>query len=147
MNKRRSTARQRAIIWQRARGCCEYCRSQERFADYSYSVEHIIPWSKGGKTELDNLALSCQGCNGHKGIAIEGHDPQSGEITPIFHPRKHSWSDHFAWNDDCSLIVGVTAIGRATVAVLQLNRAGLINLRRELYRSGNHSPAEFDEQQ
>ena len=42
-------------------------------------------------------------------------DPVGGKITPLFHPRKDRWSEHFAWNDDCSQIVGMTAVGRATV--------------------------------
>ncbi|MDX2285233.1 MAG: HNH endonuclease [Bacteroidia bacterium] len=40
-------------------GCCEYCKSQAAFATYSFSIEHIIPLSKGGTHDLSNLALAC----------------------------------------------------------------------------------------
>jgi hypothetical protein len=39
-----------------------------------------------------------------------------------------------------SQILGLTAIGRATVEALQLNRAALVNLRRVLVKAGEHPP-------
>ncbi|WNZ24154.1 mitochondrial large ribosomal subunit protein uL30m [Leptolyngbya sp. NK1-12] len=35
-----------------------------------------------------------------------------------------TWSEHFAWSEDTTLIIGLTPIGRATVQTLRLNRAG-----------------------
>ncbi len=145
MPKSQVTARQRKAVAERARGCCEYCRSQARFAVQPFSVEHIIPQSQGGQTKLDNLALSCQGCNNHKYTKIEGRDPVSGDIVPLFHPRRQRWRDHFVWNDDFTLIIGLTPTGRATVEALRLNREGLVNLRRVLYAMGEHPPAEVDQ--
>ena len=52
-------------VVERARSCCEYCLSQAQFAVQSFSIEHIEPRSKGGKTTSENLALACQGCNNH----------------------------------------------------------------------------------
>ncbi len=145
MPKSQVTARQRKAVAERARGCCEYCRSQARFAMQPFSVEHIIPQSQGGQTKLDNLALSCQGCNNHKYTKIEGRDPVSSDIVPLFHPRRQRWRDHFVWNDDFTLIIGLTPTGRATVEALRLNREGLVNLRRVLYAMGEHPPAEVDQ--
>jgi 5-methylcytosine-specific restriction endonuclease McrA len=59
MSESRVTAQLKKIVAQRAQGYCEYCRSQARFAIQPFSIEHIIPKSQGGKTTLDNLALSC----------------------------------------------------------------------------------------
>jgi hypothetical protein len=132
----------RAVI-ERAYGCCEYCRSQARFATQSHSIEHIVPLSQGGQNTIDNLALACQGCNNHKYKKVVGRDPISGEIVPLFHPRNQNWNDHFAWNESFTHVIGLTSIGRATVEALQLNRAGLINLRRILYSSGEHPPEEI----
>jgi 5-methylcytosine-specific restriction endonuclease McrA len=66
MPNKRVTVKQRASVAKRAHNSCQYCRSQVDFATQSFSVEHIIPRSEGGKTELENLAFACQGCNGHK---------------------------------------------------------------------------------
>jgi len=140
MPERRITARHRAIIAQRAGGCCEYCRSQARFAIDPFSIEHIIPSSRGGSHQLDNLALACQGCNNHKYNKIEAGDPVSGEVIPLYHPRNERWEEHFAWNNDFTLIIGLTPTGRATAELLQLNREGLVNLRRVLFAMGEHPP-------
>jgi 5-methylcytosine-specific restriction endonuclease McrA len=103
-------------------------------------VEHITPRSKGGDSTLDNLALACQGCNNHKYNRTHVRDPLSEAMVPLYHPRRDAWDDHFAWSQDYSLIVGLTPIGRATVEVLQLNREGVVNLRRALFTSGHHPP-------
>ena len=144
MPDKRVTARQREKVAARARGCCEYCRSQVEFATQSFSVEHIIPRSQGGKTELDNLALACQGCNGHKYTKTEGYDSVSGEFVPLYHPRLQEWREHFCWNDDFTLMLGITPTGRATVETLHLNREEVRNLRRVLYEMGRHPPIEMD---
>ncbi len=108
----------------------------------SFCVEHIIPRSQGGRTTLDNLALACQGCNNHKYTKVKGNDSITGDLVPLYHPRQQRWRDHFAWNEDFTLIIGLTPTGRATVEALRLNREGLVNLRRILYTMGEHPPAE-----
>jgi hypothetical protein len=140
--EQRATAQQRQVIVQRAGGCCEYCKSQARFATQSFSVEHIVPRSQGGKTNLDNLALSCQGCHNHKYNKIEGYDPATGTTVRLYNPRREKWSNHFVWNETFTLIIGIAPTGRATVAVLPLNREGLVNLRRLLHMMGEHPPEE-----
>jgi 5-methylcytosine-specific restriction endonuclease McrA len=135
----------RREVADRARGCCEYCRSQERFAMQAFSVEHIDPRSRAGATAAANLAYACQGCNNHKYNRTHGTDPVTDEAVPLFHPRRQRWRDHFAWTPDGALIVGVSPIGRATVAVLRLNREGLVNLRRLLFAAGEHPPPEGDD--
>jgi hypothetical protein len=125
----------------RARGCCEYCRSQARYATQAFSVEHILPRVQGGATSLDNLALACQGCNNHKYDKVAAPDPVSGQHVPLYHPRRDRWETHFAWSDDFTLMIGLTPTGRATVDALHLNREGVVNLRRLLYAIGQHPPA------
>jgi len=144
MSEQWITARLKRAVADRAEGCCEYCLSQMRFAMQSFSIEHIVPRSRGGQTKLDNLALACQGCNNHKYTKIEGYDPVTGDLVPLYHPRQQRWRSHFAWNDEFTLIIGVTPTGRATVEALQLNREGLVNLRRILYAMGEHPPLEVD---
>jgi HNH endonuclease len=127
-----------------ARGCCEYCKSQARFATQSFSTEHIIPGHLGGETTLDNLALACQGCNNHKYTKTEARDPVSDKGVSLYHPRQQRWHDHFAWSDDFTLLIGLTPVGRATIEALHLNREELVNLRRVLYAMGEHPPAGID---
>jgi len=145
MPERRVTTQQRKAVAERANGCCEYCRSQVRFAIQPFSVEHIIPKSQGGETKLDNLAFACQGCNNYKYNKTEGRDPLTNDIIRLYHPRQQQWRNHFAWNDDFTLIIGLTPTGRATVEALQLNREGVVNLRRVLYAMGEHPSADSNE--
>jgi hypothetical protein len=142
MGKEPLSAELRQAVLARAQRCCEYCRSQVRYAMQSFSIEHIIPRSKGGENHPDNLALACQGCNNHKYTRIEGYDTLNRHMVPLYHPRQQHWSEHFAWNHDCTLVVGMTPSGRATVDALRLNREGLINLRRVLVAMGEHPPPE-----
>ncbi len=130
----------RRTVSDRARGCCEYCQSQQTFSHDDFSIEHILPRAHGGPSTLDNLALSCQGCNNRKFTATTAPDPLTGEPVPLFHPRQHRWLDHFAWTDDFAQIEGLTPTGRATVERLQLNRPHLVNLRRALRMAGKHPP-------
>lgn len=130
----------RRFVFERAHACCEYCQSQARFATESFVVEHINPRARGGTTTLDNLALSCSGCNGHKAKKTQAVDPETGQLVTLFHPRRQRWAEHFAWNDDFSQVLGSTPCGRASVASLQINRAPLVNLRRALYLAGVHPP-------
>ncbi len=86
------------------------------------------------------MALSCQGCNNRKYTSVEAIDPVTGETVSLYHPRQQSWTDHFTWNLDYTLILAVTSTGRATIEKLQLNRAGVVNLRRVLRAFGEHPP-------
>ncbi len=138
MARRYVTAQERQAIAERAKGRCEYCQSRADFATQSFSVEHIMPVSKDGETGLENLALACPGCNGHKYNKTDYPDPIDGALVPLFNPRTQRWQDHFAWNDDFSHVVALTATGRATLEALKLNRAGLVNMRKALFAIGQH---------
>ncbi len=105
-----------------------------------FSAEHIEPRSRGGKTTLANLAWACQGCNNHKYNKSSARDPVTGELVRLFHPPQHRWAAHFAWNEDATLILGLSPSGRATVEALVLNRSGLVNLRRILFAVQEHPP-------
>jgi len=65
-------------------------------------------------------------------------DPVTGEQTFLFHPQRQVWARDFTWNEDFNIVLGLSPAGRAAVAALQLNRPGLVNLRRALYASGEH---------
>ncbi len=140
MTNRRIPRRLRLFVRERAHGCCEYCLSQEAYATQGFSVEHIVPLNAEGKTIASNLALACQGCNNFKYDKTSATDPVSHQVVLLFHPRRDTWRTHFIWNQDCTLLIGLTPTGRATIATLQLNCEGVVNLRRLLVLSGKHPP-------
>lgn len=86
---------------------------------FRHQIEHVVPKRHGGADELDNLALACPHCNRHKGPNLSGLDPLDGRLSRLFHPRRDRWDDHFA--DRGPIVVGLTAVGRATVRVLNMN--------------------------
>ena len=130
----------RQAVEERAGGRCEYCKSLRKYSPQPFTIEHIIPLAKGGSNDMDNLAFSCGGCNGHKYQKTEALDPITGEISPLFNPRKDSWGTHFEWDANYLLIIGITPIGRATARTLQLNRQELANLREIVMLTGEHPP-------
>ncbi len=129
---------ERDFVAHRAHGCCEYCKIRHDYSPDSFEIEHIIALFVGGTNELINLAFSCGGCNNRKSSKTHAIDPISGEIVPLFNPRTDVWHEHFQWIDDFSIVRGVTAQGRATVELLQLNRNGVVNLRKALFAYGVH---------
>ncbi|MBX3277941.1 MAG: HNH endonuclease [Acidobacteria bacterium] len=131
----------RRRVAERAADLCEYCRVQGRYSCDPLTIDHIIPRSIGGSNDPDNLALACFGCNQHKSRRTSAVDPLTEASTLLFHPRHQVWAEHFAWNEDYTIIFGLTPTGRATIEALHLNREGLVNLRRVLYAIGEHPPS------
>lgn len=140
MPRRYITAAEKQQVIERAKRRCEYCKSLMDFSSQAFEIEHIIPIAEEGETELENLALACGGCNGHKYTKVEVLDPISQTQVSLYHPRQQVWQDHFCWGADYLEIVGLTAIGKATVEIIKLNRPGVINLRKLLLIVGLHPP-------
>ncbi|WP_445247506.1 HNH endonuclease [Microcoleus sp. OTE_8_concoct_300] len=109
----------RREVFQRAEGRCEYCRLHQDFSIYTHEVDHVVARKHGGKTVLENLALSCLPCNRYKGSDLTSIDPQARAITRLFDPRSDVWSEHFIWEN--GRIIGLSAIGRTTVFLLKFN--------------------------
>lgn len=118
----------KAEVRDRARQSCEYCQLRQEDSPLAkLHVEHILPKKHGGLDDLDNLALACIDCNLHKGSNLTGLDPETGEVTELFHPRRQRWEDHFTWSGP--RILGKTAIGRTRIRVLAMNSDGQLALR------------------
>lgn len=110
----------RRLVIERANGRCEYCLLSASVSFYPSEVDHIIAEKHDGVTEADNLAYTCARCNRFKGSDLGSFDPQTREFTFLFNPRTQVWDEHFAVQEE--LIVGITAVGRTTVKLLQMNR-------------------------
>lgn len=109
-------------VAERAGYRCEYCHAPEGVFNFPFEVEHIVPQARGGSEDSENLALSCHACNLFKSDFETGRDAEDQTETRLFHPRRDAWERHFRVEEDSAEIVGITAVGRATVARLQMNR-------------------------
>ncbi len=110
----------RRLVWERADSRCEYCLlKQDHEPVHTFHVEHIVAKQHRGSDELDNLALACHLCNWHKGPNLTSLDPDNGCITPLFHPRRDHWPDHFKFEG--AKLVGLTDIGRTSIWLLEMN--------------------------
>ena len=125
----------RKLVDQRATHRCEYCHLPDQDSLFAFHIDHIISVKHGGETVPENLAYSCQICNLNKGtdIATFLDDPQ--QLVRLFNPRLDVWNDHFS-ADPLGELIPLTAIGQATIKVLDLNHPDGIIERRELIRLG-----------
>jgi HNH endonuclease len=126
------------LVWERAADRCEYCQTPQQADALPFHIDHIIARQHGGETAAGNLALACYACNLHKGPNLSGRDPRTRKIVRLFHPRRNSWRRHFRWNGP--VLVGRTAIGRATVATLGINLPHRVELRQFLIGEGTLPP-------
>jgi hypothetical protein len=122
------------LVRARASDLCEYCRFPESYSEVRFVIDHIIAKQHRGRSSTVNLALACAFCNRHKGPNVGGVDPRTHRHTRLFNPRKDRWRDHFRWRSE--KLVGLTAIGRATIVVLAMNHKDQLRARRALIRDG-----------
>ena len=123
----------RTLVAERAGYRCEYCRLPEEFVPATFHLEHIIPRQHSGSDDPDNRALACNRCNLCKGPNIAGIDSDTGQMVPLFDPRRQSWDDHFTWEG--AVITGLPT-GRTTIQVLQINAPRRVRLRARLLARG-----------
>ena len=126
----------RRLVVTRANYRCEYCLLSEAVTLHRHEPDHIVPLQHGGATEEGNLACACFRCNRHKGPNIGSFDPVTGLLTPLFHPRRQKWRDHFKLNG--ARIEPLTAEGRVTVLILQLNTSERVHERSILLTAGQY---------
>ncbi len=72
----------RQIIYARCNVLCQICkrahtdnpklisRYKERYFGPNYHIDHIVPYSRGGKNHIDNYQLLCGHCNRTKSNKI-----------------------------------------------------------------------------
>jgi HNH endonuclease len=115
----------RELVEARAGGACEYCRLLQAATGVTFHIEHVTPRSRGGRTVMSNLALSCPGCNLAKSDRTVGKD-RGEEVRPLFNPRDYEpwllgWHLHFALDRESGMILPRTPVGEATVKALRMN--------------------------
>jgi hypothetical protein len=124
----------RAQVIARAANCCEYCRLSQDYYAAIFHVEHIKAQQHVTDDRPSNLAWCCPRCNRKKGPNLTGVDPLTQTITRLFHPRNDQWSRYFRWNGP--ILEALTPVGRATIAVLDLNNGDRVRLRQALIAEG-----------
>ncbi len=82
----------------------------------------MLPRLLGGGDDPENLSAACFPCNRLKSAHTSAEDPITGQVVPLFNPRRDSWDQHFAWSVDFLNIYGLSGVGRATAALLRFQR-------------------------
>jgi len=78
VKQRVNTSFNRSNVYLRDNYICQYCKQMFSYKDLT--LDHVIPKSKGGKTEWSNIVSACRKCNNDK--ASHTH------IKPYKQPRK-----------------------------------------------------------
>lgn len=68
LNIRTFSDKEKTQMYDRQEGICTSCDTH--FAIGDMEGDHIVPWSQGGKTNLDNGQMICKPCNRAKGAGI-----------------------------------------------------------------------------
>ena len=122
----------------RAGSRCQYCLMHESLQGATFHIEHIVPKSQGGSSDLGNLALACPGCNLHKADRTKAMDPVTGRNVRLFHPITDVWSEHFRIHG--YQITALTPEGRATIEALKLNHSRRQRIRKVEETFGLYPP-------
>lgn len=86
---RNETKFNRLNIFRRDGGKCQYCG--KNFPKSEFTIDHVIPRSRGGRSIWENVVCACSKCNRKKG----GQTPEQARMKLINKPIKPSW-DPFA---------------------------------------------------
>lgn len=71
----------------RDRYTCQYCGTYQKPA--TITIDHVIPKSKGGLDNWDNLVAACKKCNHKKGNKVL----KDSGLKLLRKPRRPVWSD------------------------------------------------------
>ena len=72
-NRRTPSPRLRFEVLARDKFTCRFCgASPRKDPSVTLHLDHIVPWSKGGKTTIENLQVLCSVCNlGKSNLTLE----------------------------------------------------------------------------
>ena len=79
----------RLNIYARDRNTCQYCGKHPPRAELN--LDHVIPRSRGGVTNWENVVCSCVACNLRKG----GRTPDEARMRLQRHPVRPRWTPFF----------------------------------------------------
>lgn len=128
----------RRRVRQRAGDRCEYCHYPQAACYAAFHCDHFVPQSQGGSIDFNNLVFACPTCNASKHAQLQAFDRMTGQIVPLFNPRKDDWNEHFRWSANGLTLLGKTPSGRVTIRQLRMNRRGVAIIRSMLIELGLH---------
>lgn len=93
----------RRALYVRDQGKCVYCGSTQNL-----TIDHVIPRSRGGSNEWNNLVIACRECNhkkGHKTLEQMGwrlDRPPKAPVGPAWRIMGHRdidprWQEYLKW--------------------------------------------------
>ena len=116
VHQSRNPAFTRFNVFLRDGFCCQYC--SKSFIASELTFDHVIPRSRGGRTNWENVVAACTRCNLQKANKM----PNKGGASPIKPPvrpntyqlqengRKfppnhlhHTWTDYLYWDVELEL--------------------------------------------
>ncbi|GIK67643.1 MAG: hypothetical protein BroJett018_54370 [Chloroflexota bacterium] len=62
-------------------------------------------------------------------------------MVALFNPRTQIWAEHFAWDETGQVILGKTAVARATIIRLKMNIPRIVEAREVWVSAGVHPPS------
>ncbi len=80
----REPAFTRFNLFLRDRWVCQYCG--DKFKTHDLTFDHVVPRSKGGRTNWENIVAACRCCNTKKGNKM----PEDIGMYPLVRPRQPS---------------------------------------------------------
>lgn len=80
----RKPAFTRFNVFLRDEWTCQYCAKDQKTHELTF--DHVIPRSRGGRTEWENIVAACRGCNTVKGSKM----PHEVNMYPMREPRQPS---------------------------------------------------------
>ena len=83
--RRKDAKYSRRNIYARDKHQCQYCGKQ--FTPADLTCDHVIPRSRGGRAEWDNIVTCCVPCNRRKG----GQTPEEARLVLIKRPTRPAW--------------------------------------------------------
>jgi 5-methylcytosine-specific restriction endonuclease McrA len=83
--RRKDAKYSRKNIYARDKYRCQYCAGQ--FSQEELTCDHVIPRSRGGRTEWNNIVTCCVQCNRKKG----GRTPDEARLRLIKAPTRPAW--------------------------------------------------------
>ena len=84
--RRREARFSRRNIYSRDNYSCQYCG--RRFPADDLTCDHVLPRSRGGKAQWNNIVTCCVACNRRKG----GRTPAEARMRLLKPPARPSWT-------------------------------------------------------